>query len=84
MSIVGNRPLPLYEARTLTTNQMAERFMAPAGITGLWQISKRGREDMSAEERIQIDIDYARKHSIKNDLLIMLKTPSALIQKSNV
>lgn len=84
MSIVGNRPLPLYEARTLTTNQMAERFMAPAGITGLWQVSKRGREEMSAEERIQIDIDYARKHSIKNDLLIMLKTPSALIQKSNV
>ena len=84
MSIVGNRPLPLYEARTLTTNQMAERFMAPAGITGLWQVSKRGKEDMSAEERIQIDIDYARKHSIKNDLLIMLKTPSALIQKSNV
>ncbi len=84
MSIVGNRPLPLYEARTLTTNQMAERFMAPAGITGLWQVSKRGKDDMSAEERIQIDIDYARKHSIKNDLLIMLKTPSALIQKSNV
>ncbi len=84
MSIVGNRPLPLYEARTLTTNQMAERFMAPAGITGLWQISKRGKENMSAEERIQMDIDYARKHTIKNDFLIMLKTPSALIQKSNV
>lgn len=84
MSIVGNRPLPLYEARTLTTNQMAERFMAPAGITGLWQVSKRGKDEMSAEERIQIDIDYARKHSLKNDLLIMLKTPSALIQKSNV
>lgn len=84
MSIVGNRPLPLYEARTLTTNELAERFMAPAGITGLWQVSKRGREEMSAAERIQIDIDYARKHSLKNDLLIMLKTPSALIQKSNV
>src|SRR5690606_19997749 len=62
MSIVGNRPLPLYEAKTLTTNQMAERFIAPAGITGLWQVSKRGKDEMSAEERVSIDIDYARKH----------------------
>src|SRR5206468_7963914 len=37
MSLVGNRPLPLYEAATLTTNEFVERFMAPAGITGLWQ-----------------------------------------------
>src|SRR5260221_4936464 len=50
MSLVGNRPLPLYEAATLTTDQCAQRFLAPAGILGLWQIKKRGREDMSAEE----------------------------------
>jgi lipopolysaccharide/colanic/teichoic acid biosynthesis glycosyltransferase len=84
MSIVGNRPLPLYEATTLTTNEWAERFMAPAGITGLWQISKRGSEDMSNEERVLLDIDYARHRSLKGDLKILLKTPSALIQKSNV
>lgn len=84
MSIVGNRPLPLYEAASLTTDEWAERFMAPAGITGLWQISKRGKENMSTEERIALDIQYARNHSLKEDLLIMLKTPTALIQKSNV
>jgi lipopolysaccharide/colanic/teichoic acid biosynthesis glycosyltransferase len=84
MSIVGNRPLPLYEAATLTTNEWAERFMAPAGITGLWQISKRGKENMSTEERISLDIYYARNQSLKVDILIMLKTPTALIQKSNV
>src|SRR4029079_18776711 len=33
MSLVGNRPLPIYEASTLTTDAWAERFMAPAGIT---------------------------------------------------
>jgi len=38
MSLVGNRPLPLYEAATLTTDEFVERFTAPAGITGLWQI----------------------------------------------
>ncbi len=83
MSLVGNRPLPLYEAATLTTDQCAQRFLAPAGITGLWQIKKRGREDMSAEERINLDIDYANKYNFMYDLWIMANTPSALIQKSS-
>ncbi|RYE56507.1 MAG: sugar transferase, partial [Sphingobacteriales bacterium] len=83
MSLVGNRPLPLYEASTLTTNDHVERFMAPAGITGLWQIKKRGRAEMSSEERISLDISYARKYNIVYDLWIVAKTPSALFQKSN-
>jgi lipopolysaccharide/colanic/teichoic acid biosynthesis glycosyltransferase len=83
MSLVGNRPLPLYEAATLTTDQCAQRFLAPAGITGLWQIKKRGREDMSVEERINLDIDYANKYNFIYDLWIMANTPSALIQKSS-
>jgi lipopolysaccharide/colanic/teichoic acid biosynthesis glycosyltransferase len=84
MSIVGNRPLPLYEAAALTTNDSIERFMAPAGMTGLWQIMKRGREDMSTEERINLDIAYARKHNLAYDLWIMANTPGALFQKTNV
>jgi len=83
MSLVGNRPLPLYEAATLTTDEWAKRFMAPAGITGLWQIKKRGKEDMSAEERISLDIDYADNCNFVYDLWIMAQTPSALIQKTN-
>ncbi|HQD08941.1 MAG TPA: sugar transferase, partial [Flavihumibacter sp.] len=43
MSIVGNRPLPLYEASMLTTDDWSLRFMAPSGITGLWQIRKKDR-----------------------------------------
>ena len=42
MSVVGNRPLPLYEAERLTNDESIERFMAPAGLTGLWQVEKRG------------------------------------------
>ncbi|HVY73339.1 MAG TPA: sugar transferase [Puia sp.] len=84
MSLVGNRPLPLYEAATLTTDERAERFLAPAGITGLWQITKRGREGMSVEERINLDIDYVKKNNFMYDLWIMANTPSALIQKTNV
>jgi lipopolysaccharide/colanic/teichoic acid biosynthesis glycosyltransferase len=84
MSLVGNRPLPLYEAATLTTNEFVERFMAPAGITGLWQIKKRGKAEMSVEERIELDISYARRANVLYDFWIIAKTPQALFQKSDV
>lgn len=81
MSIVGNRPLPLYEAETLTTDEWAKRFLAPAGITGLWQIRKKANRNMSIEERINLDIDYADKHNFAYDLWILANTPTALLQK---
>lgn len=84
MSIVGNRPLPLYEAEKLTTDQFSERFHAPAGITGLWQISKRGKGKMTEEERIELDNQYARDFSLWLDIRILFKTFSALVQKENV
>ncbi|CAL1518089.1 sugar transferase [Chitinophaga sp. MM2321] len=84
MSLVGNRPLPLYEAAALTTDEWTERFLAPAGITGLWQISKRGKKEMSAAERIHLDIDYAHRNSFRYDMWLMMNTPRALIQKDNV
>lgn len=84
MSIVGNRPLPLYEAEKLTKEDWAYRFLAPAGITGLWQVTKRGKDDMSAEERIGLDVTYAQKNSFWFDVKIMIKTPFSIIQKENV
>lgn len=84
MSLVGNRPLPLYEAEQLTKDEWAYRFIAPAGMTGLWQITKRGGNEMSAEERINLDVTYAKNHSFWFDLKIMLKTPFAIIQKEDV
>jgi lipopolysaccharide/colanic/teichoic acid biosynthesis glycosyltransferase len=84
MSIVGNRPLPLYEAEQLTSDDWSERFLAPAGITGLWQVEKRGKSDMSEEERKALDNQYARNFSFWNDIKIILKTIPALFQKENV
>jgi lipopolysaccharide/colanic/teichoic acid biosynthesis glycosyltransferase len=85
MSIVGNRPLPLYEAELLTTDQWAQRFLAPSGLTGLWQVTKRGGANkMSAEERKQLDIDYAKNYSFWYDLKIILKTVPAMLQHENV
>ena len=63
---------------------MALRFLAPAGITGLWQVSKRGKAEMSEEERVNLDMEYAENNSFFYDLRIMLKTPTALLQKEQV
>lgn len=84
MSLVGNRPLPLYEAEQLTTNEWSTRFLGPAGLTGLWQISKRGQKDMSEQERKELDNFYASNYSIWLDMKIIIKTIPALIQKESV
>lgn len=84
MSLVGNRPLPLYEAEQLTNDEWSRRFLAPAGLTGLWQVSKRGRSDMSVEERIALDIEYAKNYSVWTDLKILFRTLTAFIQKEDV
>jgi lipopolysaccharide/colanic/teichoic acid biosynthesis glycosyltransferase len=84
MSVVGNRPLPLYEAEMLTTNEWTMRFLGPAGLTGLWQVSKRGKDDMSERERKKLDNFYAQKYSFWLDFKILLGTFPALLQKEKV
>ena len=85
MSIVGNRPLPLYEAEKLTADASIDRFMAPAGLTGLWQVEERGKGGMmSAEERKQLDITYGRTYSFKLDMQIIFRTLTGFMQKENV
>ena len=85
MSIVGNRPLPLYEAEKLTADSSIDRFMAPAGLTGLWQVEERGKGGMmSAEERKQLDITYGRNYSFKMDMQILFRTLTGFVQKNNV
>lgn len=84
MSLVGNRPLPLYEAQQLTRDNWVARFNAPAGITGLWQISKRGKAEMSEEERVQLDVEYSKKHSFWYDLWILISTIPVIFQEDDV
>jgi len=90
MSIVGNRPLPVYEAEVLTKGDMSKRFLAPAGITGLWQVELRGRGgNMSEDERKRLDYEYADHFSGNNysfwyDLKLILRTVPALFQKDTV
>jgi lipopolysaccharide/colanic/teichoic acid biosynthesis glycosyltransferase len=85
MSIVGNRPLPLYEAELLTSDDWSERFLGPAGITGLWQVELRGRKgEMSEDERKALDNHYAKTYSFWGDIRLILRTIPALFQKENV
>ena len=84
MSLVGNRPLPLYEAEKLTTNATVGRFLAPAGLTGLWQVTERGKDHMTPESRSKLDIEYAQRHNFWLDLWILMKTPMAALQHENV
>ena len=90
MSIVGNRPLPVYEAELLTRGLMSKRFLAPAGITGLWQVELRGKGGvMSEDERMRLDNEYAdhfigNNYSFWYDLKLILRTVPALFQKDTV
>lgn len=86
MSLVGNRPLPLYEAEKLTSDEFAKRFAGPAGLTGLWQVKKRakGQGPMSDRDRTLLDIEYTNNFSFKTDLQIIWRTFFSLWQKENV
>ena len=85
MSIVGNRPLPVYEAHAITKSRWSRRFRASAGITGLWQVELRGRGGfMSEEERFILDNAYAQKSSFWGDMILLLRTVPAMFQKIDV
>lgn len=71
MSIVGPRPLPLYEAPEVHGWQHQRHAVRP-GITGLWQVL--GRSDTPWEERMALDCLYVQRSSPVEDLRIMLRT----------
>ena len=76
MSLVGPRPVPIYEAADYQAWHY-ERLMALPGITGLWQV--QGRCQVSFEEMIRMDIEYARHQSLWLDLKILFLTLPAVI-----
>ena len=85
MSIVGNRPLPVYEAHALTKSRWSRRFRAAAGLTGLWQVELRGRGGfMSEEERFILDNAYAHKNSFFGDIVLLMRTIPAMFQRTDV
>ena len=80
MSMVGPRPALSYEVE-MYRDWQKRRLHAPPGITGLWQVS--GRNEISFEEMLRLDLLYINNWSLENDLIIMLKTiPTILFGKA--
>ena len=76
MSLVGPRPPLPYEAE-LYQDWHKRRFEALPGITGWWQV--KGRNRVSFDEMVRMDLYYAEHSSLWLDLRILLQTPWAVI-----
>lgn len=78
MSIVGPRPCTLREFARYQPRHL-ERFDAPPGLTGFWQV--HGKNKTTFSEMIAMDIIYARRMSLRLDLLILAKTLPAVARQ---
>jgi lipopolysaccharide/colanic/teichoic acid biosynthesis glycosyltransferase len=76
MSIVGPRPIPLYE-RSKYGDDFVHYCRVRPGLTGLWQIS--GRSNTTYAERIALDRKYVQTRTFWGDIWIMLKTVPAVL-----
>jgi lipopolysaccharide/colanic/teichoic acid biosynthesis glycosyltransferase len=56
ISLVGNRPLPLYEVELLTSNNCLQRLRWSAGVAGLLQIKSKEKRDISEREQKKFNI----------------------------
>lgn len=77
MSIVGPRPSIPYEYEVYKEWHKQRLDVLP-GITGLWQVN--GRNQVSFDEMVRLDLHYIEQKSIWLDLKIMLKTPFIMLQ----
>lgn len=71
MSLVGPRPYMFYEKKQIGKNLGKITRVRP-GLTGLWQVS--GRNEISFNERVQIDCKYVENLSVLGDIGILFKT----------
>jgi lipopolysaccharide/colanic/teichoic acid biosynthesis glycosyltransferase len=79
MSLVGPRPCISYETETFLPHHF-ERFLVPAGITGLWQVT--GRAHTTFREALDMDVSYVRGWSLGLDLRLLSLTPlKAFLQR---
>lgn len=72
MSLVGPRPCLPYEVDLFLPHHH-ERFLMPAGLTGLWQVEARAH--VSFSEALDLDVAYVRGWSFGLDLRLLLRTP---------
>jgi exopolysaccharide biosynthesis polyprenyl glycosylphosphotransferase len=78
MALVGPRPLIPYELEFFSPHQF-ERFLVPAGLTGLWQVE--GRAHTTFGEALDLDVAYVHGWSLGLDLRLLLRTPLLMFRK---
>jgi len=78
MSVIGPRPVTAAELERYGDQQRSFLALKP-GITGLWQIS--GRNDVSYDERVKLDVFYIEHWSVGLDISILLRTVGAVLAK---
>jgi exopolysaccharide biosynthesis polyprenyl glycosylphosphotransferase len=78
MSLVGPRPLIPYELELFSPHHF-ERFLVPAGLTGLWQVEARAHSTFG--EALDLDVAYSRGWSLGLDLRLLLRTPLLIFRR---
>jgi len=78
MSLVGPRPIVASEVAHYR-HKISDYQMVRPGITGLWQVS--GRNNLSYEQRVNLDSWYVQNWSIWHDFAILLKTIPAVLRR---
>jgi sugar transferase EpsL len=81
MSIVGPRPTLAYQVARYTDRQRLRLAVRP-GLTGLAQV--RGRNRLPWENRIELDIEYIERQSVRLDLSLVLMTVPTLLRGTGV
>ncbi len=79
MSLVGPRPVTSAELARYKEHVGAYASVLP-GITGLWQVS--GRNDVSYQRRVELDVDYVRRQTLLLDLIILARTPRVILSST--
>ena len=77
MSLVGPRPCIPYEVKNFQP-QHFERFLLPAGLTGLWQVTARAYSSFG--EALDMDVAYVRGWSFGLDLRLICRTPLQVLR----
>jgi exopolysaccharide biosynthesis polyprenyl glycosylphosphotransferase len=78
MSLVGPRPLPVYEVERIAEAAQRRRLSVKPGLTCLWQVSGRNKIQ-SFEEWVELDLRYIDNWSIWLDVTILLRTLPAVV-----
>src|SRR5205823_12333585 len=78
MSLVGPRPAIPYELELYAPHHF-ERFIVPAGLTGLWQVEARAHSTFG--EALDLDVVYVRSWSLGLDFRLLLRTPLLIFRR---